>query len=85
MTVTYKGMTNDFQYRVAEVNFNEETETTLVNRVVFFMEKVKGYKVDVATSGYAVCEVEDRKEFVMFAREWREAVRMIKNCMKFGF
>lgn len=39
MTVTYKGMTNDFQYRVAEINFDEEIETTLVNRVVFFMEK----------------------------------------------
>lgn len=85
MTLTYKGMTSDFQYRVAEVNFNEETEITLVNRVVFFMEKVKGYKVDIATSGYAVCEVEDRQEFTTFAREWREAVRMIKNCMKFGF
>ena len=85
MTVTYKGMTSDYPYRVAEINFDEETETTLVNRVVFFMEKVKGYKVDIATSGYVVCEVEDKQEFNTFAREWREAVKMIKNCIKFGF
>lgn len=85
MTVTYKGMTSDYPYRVAEINFNEETETTLVNRVVFFMEKVKGYQVDIATSGYALCEVEDKQEFITFSREWREAVKMIKNCMKFGF
>lgn len=85
MTVTYKGMKNDYEYRVAEINFNEEKEETLVNKVAFFMEKVKGYKVDVVTNGYAVCEVEDRKEFTTFAREWREAVRMTKNCMKFGF
>lgn len=86
MTVTYKGMEKDvFEYRVAEINFNEEKELNIVERVVSFMEKVKGYEIDVITEGYAVCEVEDRNEFKMFAKEWREAVKMIKNCMKFGF
>lgn len=85
MTVTYKGMTKDFDYRIAEINFDEENETEIVGRAIFFMERVKGYKIDVVTDCYAVCEVEDRDEFKMFSKEWREAVKMIKNCMKFGF
>ena len=85
MKVTYKGMKKDFEYRVAEINFNEEEEIELFDRVVFLMEKVKGYEVEVVTEGYAVCKVEDKNEFKMFAKEWREAVKMIKNCMKFGF
>lgn len=85
MTVTYKGMKKDFEYRVAEISFDEEKEEEIFDRVVFFMEKVKGYEVDVVTDGYAVCEVVDRNEFTFFAKEWRKAVKMIRNCMKFGF
>ena len=46
MTVTYKGMTQDFEYRVAEVNYDDENkkEVELVERTIFLMEKVKGYK-----------------------------------------
>lgn len=62
MTVTYKGMTKDFDYRVAEINFDEENETEIVGRAIFFMERVKGYKIDVVTDCYAVCEVEATKE-----------------------
>lgn len=29
MTVTYKGMTSDYPYRVAEINFNEENRNNV--------------------------------------------------------
>lgn len=29
--------------------------------------------------------VEDMDEFKMFSKDWREAVKMIKDCMKYGF
>lgn len=87
MTVTYKGMTQDFEYRVAEVNYDDENkkEVELVERTIFLMEKVKGYKIDTVTPGYVQCEVEDKAEYMEFAKEWREIVKMFKLCKKFGF
>lgn len=35
MTVTYKGMTSDYPYRVAEINFNEETEEQIVEYMAY--------------------------------------------------
>lgn len=86
MTVTYKGRTKDFDYRIAEINFDDENEKeqTVVNRAIFFMERIKGYKIDVPVAGYATCEVEDMDEFKTFAKDWREAVKSIKWWMKFG-
>lgn len=85
MRVSYKGRTKDYDYRIAEVSFNEEKEQEIFDRVVFFMERVKEYTVDCVTEGYAICEVCDKEEFEIFAKEWREATKMVKNCMKFGF
>lgn len=33
MTVNYKGMDKDFNYRLAEINFDEDTEQRLMNRL----------------------------------------------------
>ena len=77
MTVTYKGMDKEFNYRVAEINFDEDKEFEIVERVAFFMNKVKGYTVDIVTESYAMCEVENLDEFKDFAREWRAGVKMM--------
>ena len=47
MTIGYKGMTKDYEYRVAEINFDEdnEKEKILAQRLVFFLENVKGYSI----------------------------------------
>ena len=87
MRVTYKGRSKDYDYRVAEVTFDDESkkEQTIVERAIFFLERIKGYRIDVPVPGYAICEVEDMDEFKMFSKDWREAVKMIKDCMKYGF
>lgn len=87
MRVTYKGRSKDYDYRVAEVTFNDESkkDQTIVERAIFFLERIKGYRIDISVPGYAICEVEDMDEFKMFSKDWHEAVKMIKDCMKYGF
>ncbi len=84
MTINYKGMDKDFKYRVAEINFNEN-EMELMERLAFWLEKVKGYSVDIVTDGYALVEVEDINEYKEFVKDYKEGKKMIKNCMKYGF
>ena len=87
MTVNYKGCDKDFEYRLAEINFNEENEkeVELARRLEFFLERVKGYSIDHPVEGYMTCEVEDMNEYKEFKRDYKEAKKMILNCMKYGF
>ena len=62
-----------------------KTKKNIVERAIFFLERIKGYRIDMPVPGYAICEVEDMDEFKMFSKDWREAVKMIKDCMKYGF
>ena len=45
MRISYKGRSKDYDYRVAEVTFNDENkkEQTIVERAIFFLERTKGY------------------------------------------
>lgn len=54
MTVSYKGMDKDFSYRLAEINFDEETEQRLMDRIERVME-IQGYEIIQVASGYAQC------------------------------
>lgn len=87
MTIGYKGMTKDYEYRVAEINFDEdnEKEKILAERLIFFLENVKGYSIEYAVEGYIICEVEDMNEYKEFKKDYKEANKMILNCMKYGF
>lgn len=87
MTVGYKGMSKDYEYRLAEINFDEdnEKESELAARLFFFLENVKGYSIDHVTDGYMICEVEDKDEYKVFKKDYKEAKKMILNCMKYGF
>lgn len=87
MTIRYKGMTKDYEYRVAEINFDEDNkkEKILAERLAFFLENVKGYSIDCPVEGYMICEVENMDEYKEFKRDYKEAKKMILNCMKYGF
>lgn len=87
MTINYKGCDKDFEYRLAEITFDEDSkkESELAERLAFFLEKVKGYSVDHVTDGYMTCEVEDMNEYKEFKKDYKEAKKMILNCMKYGF
>lgn len=84
MTINYKGMDKTFEYRVAEINFKDE-EMKLMERLVFWLERVKGWVVDIVADGYAQVEVENMAEYKEFVRDYKVGKKMIKDCVKFGF
>lgn len=84
MKVNYKGTDKNFEYRIAEINFNED-EMNFMERLTFWLEKVKGWKVDIVTDDYALVEVEDINEYKEFVKDYKAGKKMIKDCMKYGF
>ena len=87
MTINYKGATKDYDYRIAEISYNDEDkkEKELIDRLVFFMNRIKGWDLTNVTAGWAVCEVENKKEYELFKADYKKAKKMISNCIKFGF
>lgn len=83
MTVNYKGSDKEYNYRVAEISFDENEEKK-IERIAFAMS-VKGWDINVVTDGYANCEVNDYEAYKMFMADWKECKRVITNCMKYGF
>lgn len=81
MKVNYKGRDNDFNYRVAEIYFDDEKESELMDKISFDMNK-KGYEIDIVTNGYAVCEVEDKDEYSQFVKEYKVSKRLCKYLDK---
>lgn len=73
MTINYKGYDKDFEYRLAEINFDEENkkESKLAKRLVFFLENVKGYSIDHPVEGYMTCEVENMDEYKEFKKDYK--------------
>lgn len=84
MKVNYKGMDKNFEYRIAEINFNEN-EMKLMERLAFWLERIKGYNIDIVTDSYAIVQVEDMTEYKEFVKDYKEGKKMIKNCMEYGF
>ena len=72
MTVNYVGRSKDYYYRIAEINYDDDTEQKLMDKV---QEKLcsKGYNVVNAVAGWASCEVEDMEEYKGFVRDYKEA------------
>ena len=87
MTVNYVGASNDYPYRVAEILWDDEShkEETLVKRLVFFLERIHGWSVQIVCPGYGIVQVSDRDEFKMFMQDYKAGKRMILNCLKYGF
>ena len=84
MTVNYKGMDKKFNYRLAEINFDEDTEQALMDKIEQVM-KIRGYYIDQVTKGYALCEVEDRDGYREFVKDYKEVRKSAKMWIRFGF
>lgn len=84
MTINYKGRTSDYEYRIAEIEYSEK-EMELIDRMVFFLNRVKGWDLVNAVEGWAYCEVENKKEYELFKADYKKAKKMISNSLKFGF
>ena len=83
MTVNYKGMDAGFEYRLAEINFDEEKEQKIYNRLEQVM-RIKGWDLNLVTDGYASCEVENISEYKQFVSDYKEVKRSIRLWNKFG-
>lgn len=83
MTVNYKGMDKDFNYRIAEINYDDDTEQTLMNRIEQVM-RIKGYEINNSVSGYATCEVEGMQEYRQFVRDYKEVKKAVLLWIRFG-
>lgn len=84
MTVNYKGMDKDFNYRLAEINFDEEKEQSLMNRIEQVMG-IKGYEIVQSAEGYASCKLDRYAEYKDFVRDYKEVKKSVKLWEKFGF
>ena len=83
MTVNYKGMDAGFEYRLAEINFDEEQEQKFYNRLEQVM-RIKGWDLNLVTDGYASCEVENISEYKQFVSDYKEVKKSIRLWNKFG-
>jgi hypothetical protein len=82
MTVNYKGMDSDFDYRLAEINFDdgEYKELDYITKVM----KIKGWNIDIVTDRYAQCEVDDKKDYKEFMKDWKEVKKNVALWKKFN-
>lgn len=83
MIVNYKGMDKNFNYRIAEINYDDEKEQRLMDRIEQVM-RIKGYEIDQVTNGYAQCEVDSKDEYKDFVRDYKEVKKAVKLWEKFG-
>lgn len=83
MRVNYKGMDADYNYRVAEIAFEEE-KLNVMERIAFLM-RIHSWNIDIVTDGYAMCEVNDIDEYKEFMKDWKACKKCILDCIKFGF
>lgn len=83
MTVNYKGMDDNFDYRLAEINF-DEMEEALYSKIEKVMN-IKGWNLQAVTDGYASCEVDSYAEYKDFVKDYKEVKRAAKQWIKFGF
>ena len=87
MTIQYKGQSRGFNYRIAEIFFDEDNakETKLAERIANFLEKVEGYKVDCGIPSELIIVVENHDEYEELVKTYKEAKKMFRDCMKYGF
>lgn len=86
MRINYKGISAEYKYRVAEINYDDESEKEilLMDKIQNLLEK-QGYILDIAVSGYAVVEVEDREEYNIFKKDYMKAKKKVLSEIKNRF
>lgn len=82
MTVNYKGVDSEFNYRIAEINFSEKEERKM-ERIASLMY-IKGWWIDIVTDGYALCELDNYSQYKDFMRDWKVSKKCIADCIKYG-
>jgi hypothetical protein len=80
MKVSYKGQDSDFNYRVAEINYDDDNkkEIDILSDIASLMEKL-GWKIDIVGCGYASCEVDDIDDYKSFMQDWKECKKLAKK------
>lgn len=81
MKVSYKGKDSDFDYRVAQISYDDynEKETNILFGTASLMEKL-GWKIDIVGCGYASCEVDDIDDYRSFMQDWKECKKLARQC-----
>ncbi len=77
MRVSYKGQDKDFEYRLAEIGY-EDDEETVMKRIEQEMNK-RGWNLNIVADGYASCVVDDREEYKAFVEDYKQVKRMVKQ------
>lgn len=87
MRINYIGMSDNFNYRIAEITWKDydEKENILAERIADFMDKVHGYNMVISCKGYASIEVENFQQYKEIVSIYKEAKKMFIDCMKYGF
>lgn len=80
MRVSYKGTDSDFDYRVAEIAYDDdnEKEVRLLTNITELMED-RGWDINICGCGYASCEVDDIDDFRSFMEDWKECKKNARN------
>lgn len=76
MKVNYKGMSKDYEYRIAEINYDDEEEYEKVEHMIKIMAN-KGWNIVNGVAGWASCEMADMQEYKEFMKDWKEAKKSV--------
>lgn len=82
MKIGYKGMDKNFNYRIAEITYNEDSEDRIMNRIIQVM-LIHGYEISKVMEGYAVYKVDSMDEYREFCQKYKEIKKSVKLWEKF--
>ena len=77
MVVNYKGRDSEYNYRIAEITYDDEKEQSRMEQLQEIMSK-EGWDIDIVTPGYAICEVDDMDSYKYFVQDWKKAKKEVK-------
>lgn len=85
MRINYKGTFEDKarrEHRLAEINF-EAKEERAYERVAQVLN-IHGWKVELVTDGFAMCEVADHEEYKAFVKDYKAVKKSVALWERFG-
>lgn len=87
MTLSYYGQIKGEKHntRVAAIEWNNKKDAVIAERIIDLMLKTTGWKNVSGFDEMFMVEVDDRNDFEDFRGFYKEAKRMFKACIKYGF
>lgn len=89
MTIKYYGQLRDCHQntRVAEIGFDEQNakDVELADRLIGLMEKVTPWEIAGGFDDCYLVSIEDKNDYDDFKEWYKEAKKMLIQCMKYGF